>query len=209
MRDEEDEDSFVNDLTLTHFDEKDEVILREMMGGALQVDLDWFPGKYEELQALGEHPAQLSRETFDCQVMVHECMNEISNLNADSPYKKVKWTSEMENHTIMLVPTEIRMVQGPTGKYLRFWGYICQFFPEEDCLNAMRATIPLPAHLFKRIEMFNQNMLSMTADPLEDSKVYMILATYLGLEEYRVDDEKKRAHKFSMIKIIEGHRSDD
>jgi len=134
-------------------------------------------------------------------------MSEIQNMNEESKYEKMKWNQEMADHTFMLVPIEIHMVQGPTGNYPRFWGYICQYYPEPDCWGVKKATISLPSGLSKRIAAFNEGMLDMSANLLEDTMVFMILTTYHGLKEFEIAGGTRTAHKFWETKIIQGHRS--
>jgi len=134
-------------------------------------------------------------------------MNEIENIDDESVYEKMTWNEDITNHPILLVPIEIHMIQGPTGNYLRFWGYICQSYPDSDYVAVKKATISLPSGLTKRIAAFSEDMLNMKVDPLEDLKVRMILTIYHGLEEFDVKDEKRKAHKFWNTRLIEGHRS--
>jgi hypothetical protein len=122
-------------------------------------------------------------------------------------YEKVMWNQDLTDNPIVLVPIEIHMVNGPTGNYPRFWGYICQFHPEDEYWVIKKATISLPSGLSKRIAAFSEDMLAMRADPLEDLKVRMILTTYLGLEKFEVNGDKRKAHRFWETRIIQGHRS--
>ncbi len=203
----EDEDPLAYDPVSTPFDEKDKMLLREMQGGAIIVDLGWFPEQYADLQPEEEEPVIPPREIFECQAMACECMSEIESMDDESGYEKMSWNQEMAHQTVMLVPIEIHMVQGPTGNYPRFWGYVCQYYPEAECWGAKKATISLPSGLSKRIAAFNEDMMNKRVDPLENSKVHMILTTYHGLEEFEVKDEKRKAHKFWNTRLIEGHRS--
>lgn len=202
----EDDSLEENPLAYTS-DEDKESTLREMQGRAIVVDLNWFPEQYEDLQPEEEELVIPTREVLECQAMVCDCMSEIEDISSESVYERMTWNQEMTYHTIILVPTEIHMVQGPTGNYPRFWGYICQYYPEAACWGARKATISLPSGLSKRIAAFNENMLNMKADPIEDLKVHMVLTIYHGLEEFEVNDEKRKAHKFWNTRIIEGHRS--
>jgi len=61
--------------------------------------------------------------------------------------------------------------------------------------------------LSKRIAAFSEDMLNLKVNPVEDSKVHLILTTYHGLEEFESMNVKRKAHKFWNTKIIEGHRS--
>ena len=199
------EDSLAYNPTSTPFDEKDKELLREMQGGAIIVDLGWYPEQYVDLQPEDDEPVIPPREIFDCQAIACECMSEIESMDDESGYERMTWNQEMY-HPVMLVPIEIHMVQGPTGNYPRFWGYICQYYPEAECWGVEKATISLPSGLSKRIVAFSEDMLNMKFNPLEDMKVHMILTTYHGLEEFEVKDEKRKAHKFWNIRLIEGHR---
>lgn len=201
------EDPFAYNPILAPFDEKDEKLLRDMQGRAIIVDLGRDSELYEDWTREDEELILPDRETHDCQAMACDCMNEIESLEDDSVFEKMAWNEYMAYNPMMLVPIEIRMVHGPTGNYPRFWGYICQQHPESEYLGVKKATISLPSGLSKRIAAFNEDMLNMKASPLEDSKVHMILTTYHGLEEFEVNDEKRKAHKFRDTKIIEGHRS--
>ncbi len=117
----------------TPFDEKDEMLLREMQGDAIVVDLGWYPEQYADLQPEDEEPVIPIREIFDCQAIACECMSEIESMDDESGYERMTWNQEMADQTVTLVPIEIHMVQGPTGNYPRFWGYICQYYPEAEC----------------------------------------------------------------------------
>ncbi len=187
--------------------EKDKVLLREMQGGAIVIDLDWCPKQYEDQEPEDGDVPILDRETFECQAMACDSMSEIKNIDDESVYEKMTWNEDMANHPILLVPIEIHMVQGPTGNYPRFWGYICQSYPDSDYVEVKKATISLPSGLTKRIAAFSEDMLNMKVAPLEGLKVRMILTTYHGLEEFEVKDEKRKAHKFWNTRLIEGHRS--
>ncbi|TFG29541.1 hypothetical protein EU527_15700 [Candidatus Thorarchaeota archaeon] len=139
--------------------------------------------------------------------MACDSMNEIDNMDDESGYEKMTWNEDMAYHTILLVPVEIHKVQGPTGYYHRFWGYICQSYPDSEYLEVKKATISLPSSLSKRIAAFSEDMLNLKADPIEGSTVHMILTTYHGLEEFEIKDGKRKAHKFWNTRIILGHRS--
>lgn len=204
---EENENSLVYSAASTSIDERNEMLLREMQGRAIIVDLDWFPEQNDDWDPEDGEPVLPDRETFDCQAMACDCMSEIRNLDDELEYEKIMWNQDMTDNPIMLIPIEIHMVNGPTGNYPRFWGYICQYYPEDGYWSIKKATTSLPSGLSKRIAAFSEEMLNMKADPLEDSKVHMILTTYHGLEEFEVNGEKRRAHKFWETKIIQGHRS--
>ena len=133
-------------------------------------------------------------------------MNEIGNKDDESGYEKMTWNEDMAYHPILLVPVEIHKVQGPTGYYHRFWGYVCQSYLDSEYVEVKKATISLPSSLSKRIAAFSEDMLNLKANPVEDSKVHMILTTYHGLEEFEFKDDKRKAHKFWNTKLIEGHR---
>jgi hypothetical protein len=187
--------------------EEDKVLLGEMQGGAIAIDLDWYSEQYENQEPEDGDIAILSQETLKCQVMACDSISEIGNIDEESVYEKMTWNEDMVDHPILLVPIEIHKVQGPTGYYHRFWGYICQTYPDSDYVEVKKATISLPSGLSKRIAAFSEDMLNMEADPVEESKVYMILTTYHGLEEFEVKDETRKAHKFWNTRLIEGHRS--
>ena len=209
MKDDDslEEDPLAYNPASIRFDEKDKMLLREMKGDAIVINLDWYPEQYEEQEPEDGDDAILSRETFECQTMSCDSMNEIHSIDEESVYEKMTWNEDMANHPILLIPVEIHKVQGPTGYYHRFWGYVCQSYPDTDIVDVEKATISLPSGLSKRIAAFTEDMLNMKADPVEDSKVYMILTTYHGLEEFEVKDEKRKAHKFWNTRLIEGHQS--
>ncbi|TET11613.1 MAG: hypothetical protein E3J86_02545 [Candidatus Thorarchaeota archaeon] len=186
--------------------EKDEMLLREMQGRAIVVDLDWSPEQYENQLPEEEEPILPDRVTLGCQVMACDCMREIEDMEDKSDYERMEWNQVTTYYSTILVPTKIHMVQGPTGNYPRFWGYICQFFPETGDVGVKKATISLPSDLSKRIAAFSEDILDMKANPLKDSTVHMILTTYHGLEEFEIDGEKRKAHKFWNTSIIEGRR---
>jgi hypothetical protein len=200
---EDDSDSYEKSFE----DERDEVLLREMQGRAIQVDLDWYQGLYEEQQYMEEENRNPSREIHECQALACDCMSEIESIAAESKYEKLTWNQELAYHSLILIPIEIKMVRSTTEYYPRFWEYVCQVLPESEYIEVTKGTISLPSSLAKRIAAFNEDMLNMKANPLEDSKVLMILTIYHGLEEYEVDDEMRKAHKFWNTRIIEGHRS--
>ncbi|MGY5853244.1 MAG: hypothetical protein RTU92_06725 [Candidatus Thorarchaeota archaeon] len=208
MKDENNEGDFEEIIPYASssktFSEQDERRLRSMMGKPSTVDLDWYPGMYEDQ----EEEIQLDQETINLQAQVYECMNEIGNIDECASYEKLKWNEDMVNHVLFLIPVEIQLVQGPTGKYPRFWGYICQLYPEDECIEAKKATISIPTGLFKRIEMFRREMLQSRTNPLEDSMIYIISTIYQGLQEFEVDGETRKVHKFWMTKVIDGYRSE-
>jgi hypothetical protein len=208
------EDDSLEDDALTYepssitITERDRKHLRNMQGGAIVVDLDWYPEQYDDWDSEDGEPELPDRETYDCQATACGCMSEIGNLDAESDYERMAWNQEMAYHSIVLIPIEIHMVQGPTGTYPRFWGYICQYYPEAECWGAKKATISLPSGLSKRISVFNEKLLEVKVNPLEDSTVHMILTTYHGLEEFETKNgEKRKAHKFWETRLIQGHRS--
>lgn len=204
---EENEDSLSYNTASTCTDERDRMLLREMQGRAIIVDLDWYPEQDDDWDPKDGELILQDRETFDCQAMACDCMSEIRNMDDDLNYEKMTWNQDLIDNLIVLVPIEIHMVNGPTGNYPRFWGYICQHDSEYGYWSIKKATISLPSGLSKRIATFSEDMLDMRVDPLEDLQVLMILTTYLGLEEFEIDSEKRKAHKFWETKIIQGHRS--
>ena len=50
---------------------------------------------------------------------------------------------------------------------------------------------------------------SMKADPVDDAVVFMIITQYYGQEEFKVDGQKRSAHKFGETVLIEGRWSED
>lgn len=69
--------------------EREEVLLREMQGRAIHVNLDWYPGLYQEQQYMEEENKEQSRETYECQALVYECMSEIESIAKKSKYEKL------------------------------------------------------------------------------------------------------------------------
>ena len=198
-----DEDLLHLDPETLPFGEQEEDTLRGMMGLPVIVDLDWFPEGDED-----EENEELDIKTLHLQLIAAESMRGIESLDHEEPYEQLQWNEEMVEQKCCLVPTEIHMVQGPTGEYPRFWGYFCQLYPEYESVEARKATISLPSTLFKLISMHGERFQDFVADPLEDSTVFMIMTTYFGLEEYEVDGEKRRVHKFWDTHLVEGHRSE-
>ena len=50
---------------------------------------------------------------------------------------------------------------------------------------------------------------STKADPVKDPAVFMIVTQYHGQEEFEIDGEKRSAHRFGAIDLIEGRWSED
>lgn len=97
--------------------------------------------------------------------MACDSMSEIENIDNESVYEKMIWNEDVANHpTILLVPIEIHMVQGPTGNYFRFWGYVCQSYPDPDYVEVKKATISLPSGLSKQITAFSEDKLNMNTE---------------------------------------------
>ena len=90
--------------TSIRFDEKDKILLREMQGDAIVVDLDWYPEQYENQEPEDGDIAILNQETFECQAMACDSMSEIQSIDKESVYEKMTWSEDMANHPILLIP---------------------------------------------------------------------------------------------------------
>ena len=92
--------------------------------------------------------------------------------------------------------------------YLRFWGYLCEFDPETESVSGRRVTMSLPSKLTRWMGADPESF-SMKADPVDDAVVFMIITQYHGREEFKVDGQKRSAHKFGETVLIEGCWSED
>jgi hypothetical protein len=92
--------------------------------------------------------------------------------------------------------------------YLRLWGYLCEFDPETESVDARRVTMSLPSRITKRMGADPEN-LSTKADPVDDAVVFMIITQHYGREEFEIDGMKRSAHKFGAIDLIGGRWSED
>jgi len=92
--------------------------------------------------------------------------------------------------------------------YLRLSGYLCEFDPETESVDARRVTMSLPSRITKRMGADPENF-SMKADPVDDAVVFMIITQYYGREEFELDGQKRSARKFGAIDLVEGHWSED
>jgi hypothetical protein len=71
---EENDESLVYSVASTNTDERDRMLLREMQGGAIIVDLDWFPEQHDDWNPEDGEPILPDRETFEYQWMMNWTM---------------------------------------------------------------------------------------------------------------------------------------
>jgi hypothetical protein len=76
---------------------------------------------------------------------------------------------------------------------------LCEFDLETESVDARRVTISLPSRITKQMGA-DPEIFSMTADPVDDAVVFMIITQYYGREEFKVDGQKRSAHKFGEIR---------
>ena len=76
--------------------------------------------------------------------------------------------------------------------------------PRMDNVNT--ALILTPFLEDKREMGADPESFSMRADPVDDVVVFMIITQYYGREEFEIDGQKRSAHKFGSIDLIEGRR---
>ena len=134
-------------------------------------------------------------------------MSAIEDLDHDEPYEPVQWDEDLAERYLCIVPTQIHPITTGSGTYLRSWGYLCEFDPETESASARRVTMSIPTRLRKRMGA-NPESFSMKADPVDDAIVFMIITQYYGREEFKVDGQKRSAHKFGETVLVEGRRSE-
>ena len=167
----------------------------------------------EDAEVEEESDLEDEREQMDPNlVLLHTLatmsMSAIENLDHDEPYEKVQWDEDLTERYLCIVPTQIHPIATGSGMYLRLWGYLCEFDPETESVDARRVTISLPSMITKQMGA-NPESFSMKADPADDAVVFMIITQYYGQEEFEIDGQKRSAHKFGAIDLVEGRWSED
>lgn len=167
----------------------------------------------EDAEVEEESDLEDEREQMDPNlVLLHTLatmsMSAIENLDHDEPYEKVQWDEDLTERYLCIVPTQIHPIATGSGMYLRLWGYLCEFDPETESVDARRVTISLPSMITKQMGA-NPESFSMKADPADDAVVFMIITQYYGREEFEIDGQKRSAHKFGAIDLVEGRWSED
>ncbi len=135
-------------------------------------------------------------------------MSAIEDLDHDEPFEKVQWDEELTQRNLCIIPTQVHPIATGTGMYLRFWGYLCEFDPETESVDARRVTMSIPSMIAKWVGTDPESF-SMKANPVEDAVVFMIITQYYGREEFEVDGQKRSYHKFGETVLIEGRRSEE
>ena len=166
----------------------------------------------EEAEVVEEGELEDERVQMDPnQVLLHTLatmsMSAIKDLDHDEPFEKVQWDEELTQRNLCIVPTQIHPIATGTGMYLRFWGYLCEFDPETESVDARRVTMSLSSRLAKRMGA-DPETFSMKANPVDDAIVFMIITQYYGREEFEIDGQQRSVHKFGEIELIEGRRSE-
>ena len=167
----------------------------------------------EDAEVEEESDLEDEREQMDPNlVLLHTLatmsMSAIENLDHNEPYEKVQWDEDLTERYLCIVPTQIHPIATGSGMYLRLWGYLCEFDPETESVDARRVTISLPSMITKQMGA-NPESFSMKADPADDAVVFMIITQYYGREEFEIDGQKRSAHKFGAIDLVEGRWSED
>ena len=91
---------------------------------------------------------------------------------------------------------------------MRLWGYLCEFDPETESVSGRRVTMSLPSKLTRWMGADPESF-SMKVDPVDDAVVFMIITQYYGREEFEIDGQKRSAHRFGAIDLVEGHWSEE
>ena len=133
-------------------------------------------------------------------------MSAIEDLDHNEPYETVQWDEDLAERYLCIVPTQIHPIATGSGMYLRFWGYICEFHPETESVSGRRVMMSLPSKLTRRMGA-DPEIFSMKADPVDDAVVFMIITQYYGREEFEIDGQKRSAHMFGTVDLIEGRWS--
>jgi len=162
----------------------------------------------EEESELDDEREQMDPNQLLLHTLATMSMSAIEDLDHDEPYEKVQWIEDLAERYLCLIPTQIHPVGTGSGMYLRFWGYLCEFDPETESVSGRRVTMSIPSKLRKQMGADPESF-SMKADPVDDAVVFMIITQYYGREEFEVDGQKRSAHKFGAINLVEGHWSED
>jgi len=183
---------------------------------------DWYPDDEEEIEdtededeaAKDTEEGELEDERVQMDpnlVLLHTLatmsMSVIEDLDHDEPFEKVQWDEDLTQRNLCIVPTQIHPIATGSGMYLRFWGYLCEFDPETESVDAQRVTMSVPSRLAKRMGA-DPETFSMKANPVDDAVVFMIITQYYGQEEFVIDGQKRSAHKFGAIDLLEGRWSE-
>lgn len=185
---------------------KDENLRRKMLLDRLPVvDLDWDLSLYES----SEEPQEMEPEQARWQIFVYQCMKALRKVDVEADYEKMKWNEELVGRWLLLIPTSIYEILGPIGLYPRFWGFLCEYFPEQQYADAKKATISLPTALYSAISEFADLIVGRKADPLNDAEVFMISTVYHGIVEFKKDGETRHAHSFPGVDLLIGKHFDD
>jgi hypothetical protein len=162
----------------------------------------------EEESNLEDEPEQMDPNLVLLHTLATMSMSAIEDLDHDEPYEKVQWDEDLAERYLCIVPTQIHPIASGSGMYLRLWGYLCEFDPETESVSGRRVTMSLPSKLTRRMGADPESF-SMKADPVDDAVVFMIITHYYGREEFEIDGQKRSAHKFGTINLVEGCRSED
>ncbi len=164
--------------------------------------------KVEEESELEDEREQMEPNLVLLHTLATMSMSAIEDLDHDEPFEKVQWDEDLAERYLCIVPTQIHPIATGSGMYLRLWGYLCEFDPETESVDARRVTISLPSMITKQMGA-NPEDFSMNADPVDDAVVFMIITQYYGREEFEIDGQKRSAHKFGAIDLVEGRWSED
>jgi len=134
-------------------------------------------------------------------------MSAIEDLDHDEPYEKVQWDEDLADRYLCIVPTQVHPIASGSGMYLRFWGYLCEFDHETESVSDRRVTMSLPSKITRWMGADPESF-SMKADPVDDAVMFMIITQYYGREEFEIEGQKRSAHRFGAIDLVEGHRSE-
>ena len=134
-------------------------------------------------------------------------MSAIEDLDHGDPYEKVQWDEDLAERHLCIAPTQIHPIASGSGMCLRLWGYLCEFDPETESVDDRRVTMSLPSRITKRMGADPESF-SMKADRVDDSTVFMIVTQYHGRKEFEIDGQKRSAHRFGAIELIEGRWSE-
>jgi hypothetical protein len=167
----------------------------------------------EDAEVEEESELEDEREQMDpTQLLLHTLatmsMSAIEDLDHDEPYEKVQWDEDLAERYLCIIPTQIHPIAAGSGMYLRFWGYLCEFDPETESVSGRRVTMSLPSKLTRWMGA-DPETFSMKVYPVDDAVVFMIITQYYGREEFEIDGQKRSAHKFGAIDLIEGRWSED
>jgi len=79
-------------------------------------------------------------------------------------------------------------------------------------LYSFMKRLPTPLRLPSRITKWmgaDPERFSMKTDPVDNAVVFMIITQYYGREEFEIDGQKRSAHKFGEIDLVEGRMPED